>query len=215
MSRRENGAEILVAVLDAAPSELDEERHRLRESTEVMVEVLDRDAFVTIRRLESAGVLRFVGDAARELYRSPRLDDGAAVDLEQARRLAGEADRKLRMASLLAGGGFESEAMAPAGDALKAAVRSLAMVSGDGDPGDSADVGELAGRFAGKGVLPLELRRGIEATQADDTALQPQLSLAGDLLAHVRDALKAAACQSTETDRRMIGIDGRERLECG
>ena len=215
MSRRENGAEILVAVLDAAPSELDEERHRLRESTEVMVEVLDRDAFVTIRRLESAGVLRFVGDAALELYRSPRLDDGAAVDLEQARRLAGEADRKLRMASLLAGGGFESEAMAPAGDALKAAVRSLAMVSGDGDPGDSADVGELAGRFAGKGVLPLELRRGIEATQADDTALQPQLSLAGDLLAHVRDALKAAACQSTETDRRMIGIDGRERLECG
>ena len=206
MSRRENGAEILVAVLDAAPSELDEERHRLRESTEVMVEVLDRDAFVTICRLESAGVLRFVGEAARELYRSPRLDDGAAVDLEQARRLAGEADRKLRMASLLAGGGFEPEALAPAGDALKAAVRSLAMVSGDGDPGDSAEVGELAGRFAGKGVLPLELKRGIEAAQADDTELQPQLSLAGDLLAHVRGVLKAAACQSTETGRRMIGM---------
>ncbi len=216
VSRGANGSQILVAVLDAPAVEMEEERRRLQEGAKMTVEVLDRDTFATISRLEAAGVLRFTGEAAREIHRSPRLDDGKNASLEQARRLTGEADRKLRMASLLAGGGFEPEALAPAGAALKAALRSLALVSGDGDPGDGGDVGELAEGLAGKGVIPLDLKRGIEAAKANAAGLQPPISLVRDLMEHARDVLEAAtmgpAARNHQGSGRKARLDFDQRI---
>jgi len=215
VSRGANGAEILVAVLDAPPAELDRERRRLGEATGAAVEVLDRSAFAAICRLEAAGVLRFIGEAAQELYLSPSLDDGATVRLAQARRMVAEGERKLRMAALLAGGGFEPEAVNPAREALKLALRALVILTGDGDPGDGRDLGVLADGIAGTGALPPALERGVEAARSDDAGGQPPLGLAGDLLAHIRAALDAAARQSSivsdltsEADARG-GLDGR------
>ncbi len=185
----------LVLVLDAAPEELDNERRRLKQEG-LAVEVLDRESFATIRRLEAAGVLRFTGGEASELYRSPRLDDGArAVRLERARELAGEADRKLRMAALLAGGGFEAESQAPASEAATIALRALGVVhdqikpENGGDPSQDGEAAELLDRLSADNLLPLELKRGVEAAKTAG----PALAVAGDLLAHVRGLLDGTA----------------------
>ena len=183
----------LIAVLDAAPSVLEAERRRLRED-DVAVEVLDRESYETLRRLEAAGALRFADGETRELHRSPRLDDdGRAALLERARELAGAADRKLRMAALLAGGGFMAESGAPAGEAVTLALRALATAGekrfGDEEP----DSDELVDRLHEADILPLELKRGIEAAQGDGSAL----AAAEDLMAHIRTVLEDAGARPT------------------
>lgn len=210
VSRSANGTEILVAVLDAPRAELDRERHRLRETTGAAVEVLDRNAFAAIRRLEAAGVLQFTDEAAREHYRSPSLDGGATVRLDQVRRLVAECERKLRMATLLAGGGFEAESRDPARDALNVALRALATLSGDGDPGEGTDLGVLADSIAGTGALPPALERGVEAARTAGAGGPPLLALAGDLLAHIRAALDAAARQSSVAPEQRVETGERD-----
>ncbi len=136
-------------------------------------------------------MLRFTGDGVRELHRSPRLDDdGTAARLARARELTAEADRQVRMASLLAGGGFEAESRAPAGEAIKFVLCSLAMASGDDDPGEDLDASALADALADKGALPKDLRREISAAEGDDPG---PLAAAGNLLAHVRAMLDDSA----------------------
>jgi hypothetical protein len=188
VARGANGTGTYVAVLDAPHDELDRERHRLREAG-AAVEVLDRHSFDVIRRLEAAGILHFSGEAAQELYRSPSLDDGASVRLEEARRLADEGERKLRMATLLAGGGFEPESGEPAHAALMVALRTLAVLAGAGDPGDGQDLGALADGMAGTDTLPQALARGVEAARSGDAGGQKLLGLADDLFAHIRATL--------------------------
>jgi hypothetical protein len=196
VARGANGTGTYVAVLDAPHDELDRERHRLREAG-AAVEVLDRHSFDVIRRLEAAGILHFSGEAAQELHRSPSLDDGALVRLEEARRLAEEGERKLRMAALLAGGGFEPESGEPAHAALMVALRTLAVLAGAGDPGDGQDLGALADGMAGTDALPQALARGVEAARSGDAGGQKLLGLADDLFAHIRATLGCPGAAAT------------------
>jgi hypothetical protein len=177
----------LIAVIEGNQDILQGERQRLTEIADLAVEVMDRQTFETIRRLEVSGVLRFTGGEMRELHRSPRLDDdGKTARLEEARQLAAEADRKLRMASLLAGGGFEAESRTPAGEALEIALRSLTVAAGMSDPRDDARSDDLLDTLSEGDLLPLELKRGIEATQESEAIL----GVAGNLLSHVRGFLE-------------------------
>ena len=172
----------LVAVLDGSPSAVEDERQRL-EDGDIAVEVMDRRTWEALCRLETAGVLRFTDGGRGELYRSPRLDDdGLAARRRKVRELTGEADRKLRMAVLLAGGDFEVESRIPAGEAVTVALRALAVTAGADDPGVGPEAGELADRLFEQGILPLHLKRVVENAWTDGSFLPA----AGDLLAHVR-----------------------------
>ena len=110
------------------------------------IEVLDRRSYDTIQRLTGIGALQTAPTPSQELYRSPRL---AATGTEQDRqRLAkgaeflGNAERKLRMALLLAEGGFAAEAM-PALDAcLQLAANARRLMTGEDVVGGEAAIVE-------------------------------------------------------------------------
>ncbi|MFP3942785.1 MAG: SNF2-related protein [Alphaproteobacteria bacterium] len=205
-SRGENGAPVFVVALDLPPAELEAEHRRLKESAPSRVEILDAHAFAALCRLEASGAIRFTGDTGTELYRSPLLDHGRAVRLHEARDLAGNADRQLRMATLLAGGGFEAEARAPALEALKLALRALVLASGKADPGENADSEAITADLADNDSLPRDVLRGVEEAHSRH-ATSPALQLAEDLLTRVRNALGpltdrpgAPACRTNGTD---------------
>ena len=122
------------------------------------LEILDRHTYETIRRLIDAGVLKPSEDATR-FHQSPAFAD-AKPDLrerrrEEARKIFEEADRKMRMSSLLADGGFPVEALPSAREAVHAALRALSHTAGFDDHGEDAlSLQDLQSRFVSPGLLP-------------------------------------------------------------
>jgi hypothetical protein len=141
------------------------------------LELFDRATFAAIERLADAGVLQFAAGGASPLYRS-RVLAAEPADLERRRRqarsreLCEQAERKGRMATLLAGGGFPVEALAPLREALEIGLRALALVSGGGEepPGDGTGAREL----------PMSW---IEANLAHHEAIEPAIV---ELMANLR-----------------------------
>jgi len=140
-----------------------------------VVEVLDRDTWSAIQRLVAAGDLSFTAAQSRDVHRSPRLDDTGADErerrLHQARELFGQADRKSRMAALLATGGFGNEAVAPLAEASRLALRSVLALDGD----ESEDDDRAAEVVSERALLPGELLRAVApinggSTEGDLTA---------------------------------------------
>jgi hypothetical protein len=132
--RAPDGSEVLLAVLeDEAAAAAEQQRRATADGPRI--EVLDRRSYETIQRLTNSGALQTAPNPSQELHRSPRL---AAADAEPDRqRLAkgaaflGNAERKLRMALLLAEGGFAAEAM-PALDAcLQLAADARRLMTGE------------------------------------------------------------------------------------
>jgi len=105
----------------------------------LQLEVLDRATFETIQRLLAAGVLRAPAEGGRTLHRSAALagaDATAAAErLEAARRRFSQAERKQRMATVLADGGFTVEALAPLTEAVEIALQALAGALGEAAAG--------------------------------------------------------------------------------
>ncbi len=137
------------------------------------IEVVDRRAYETMRRLTEAGVLPTPAKPARELVRSPRLgpDPGAPAAQRQAQttELLGNAERKLRMALLLAQGGFLDEAMPALAECMTLADSARHLMSGapvdgsQGAPPAPAAGPSLPDVAASLGQL-LDQLRGLAAT---------------------------------------------------
>ena len=68
------------------------------------------------------------------------------------------ADRKHRMATLLAGGGFREEAADGSGSAAELAVRSLATASGIADDGTEHSIPALCEELNAAGCLPTDIQ---------------------------------------------------------
>jgi superfamily II DNA or RNA helicase len=192
----EGRASVLIAVLDLPPASLEEERRRVEASATQQVEFLDRQAYAAVRRLEAAGVIRFAGEAAMELYRSPRLEPARPAHLDIAHGLADQSDRKRGMAALLAGGGYELEAVPSAIDALEIALRALAVAHGGADPGDGADLRDVAEGLTGADILPRQLQRDIEDALSGGPDPRPALALVDGLLSRVRSIVESAGAAS-------------------
>jgi hypothetical protein len=109
----EDGRARLLAVLDADAAGLAAEARRLEaaDQSAPAVEVVDRATWALLQRLQASGLIRFVGEPPRRLHHSPALDDDPAERLSIARavELRGLAERALRKAQVLAGGGFPEE----------------------------------------------------------------------------------------------------------
>ena len=106
----------LLAVLDLDRKALASESKRLA-SPDVgapAVEIIDRATWLTLQRLQASGFVQFSDGSARVLYSAPDLansEDEAAAQTAKARAVAlrGHAQRALRMAHVLASGGFPEE----------------------------------------------------------------------------------------------------------
>jgi len=102
-------------------------------------ELMDRTAWELVERLAEKGIVRFTAEA-EILHRSPRLASTEARPrertLEPARKSHGAGERKLRMAALLAGGGFLEEALPPLAEAVEHAMRCLLWLAGTEVPDD-------------------------------------------------------------------------------
>lgn len=95
------------------------------------VEVLDFSTYQLLQRLQEQGIIAFTGKT-KSLFRSPELgkepEKAPAPPLrfpEKAAAKLAEADRKRKMAGLLAGGELHAEALPPIYDAYLTAVEAL------------------------------------------------------------------------------------------
>ncbi|MGH7117684.1 MAG: DEAD/DEAH box helicase [Acetobacteraceae bacterium] len=134
--RRDDGTAATLVVFDAPAGEAAGERRDLAAAAErsglEAIEFLDRGTWDAIRRLAAAGIIR-LAEPADVLHHSPALDAPAesAATIRKSRiatEWLKEAERKLRMAQLLADGDFGAEALAPLGEAALMALRSLALI---------------------------------------------------------------------------------------
>jgi len=148
------------------------------------LELFDRATFGAIERLVEAGVLQFSATGASLLHRSAAL--GAdPEELERQRRrarsreLCEQAERKGKMAALLAGGGFALEALAPLREAIETGLHALALATGGGEePADSGD-----------GMREIPMSR-IEAHLARHEVVDPALAgLVGQLRGRAPESL--------------------------
>ena len=129
-----DGSEVLLAVLEDEDAAAAEQQRRAA-GDGPRIEVLDRRSYDTIQRLTGIGALQTAPTPSQELHRSPRLAAaGAEPDrqrLAKGAEFLGNAERKLRMALLLAEGGFAAEAM-PALDAcLQLAADARRLMTGE------------------------------------------------------------------------------------
>jgi hypothetical protein len=119
------------------------------------LEVMDRKTYEALRRLMEAGVLS-IAPGARMLHRSALAQDDAqalrSARLEKARSRFQEAERKQRMARVLAEGGFAQEALAPVREALETAIAALGCLHGT--DGEAPTPESLRGQLSGDGALP-------------------------------------------------------------
>jgi hypothetical protein len=107
-----DGRPKLLIVLDLSAQALAAEAARLAAVESAAVEVLDRTMWLALQRFAASGVLQFAPEA-RLLHRSPMLmEQGASAPVpdQRAEELMAEAQRMLRMAKVLASGGFPEEA---------------------------------------------------------------------------------------------------------
>lgn len=98
------------------------------------VEVIDRRSYETMQRLAGAGALPSSGQG-QELLRSDRLAASAAEQrrqrLARSAEVLGAAERKLRMALLLAEGGFAAEAMPALDECVALAANARSLMAGN------------------------------------------------------------------------------------
>ena len=173
-----DGQEVMLVVLDADAASVTAERERLADAPDANVsriEVLDRATYETIERLTGAGLLQPTSEMRSEMVRSSLLADPAEAArrqrLAQCTEWLGGAERKLRMAMLLAQGGFAEEAMPALGECLVLAQNAQAAMRGEAVGGDAP--------------VP-------EVPQADAAVAEPVQRSVEQMLAEVRLSLEAA-----------------------
>ncbi len=131
--------EVVLVVLEDADLAATEQQ-RLGAAEGRRIEVIDRRSYETMQRLGGAGMLPSAGQG-QELFRSDRLAAPAAEQrrqrLARGAEVLGSAERKLRMALLLAEGGFAAEAMPALDECLALAANARSLMTGDAGTDDT------------------------------------------------------------------------------
>jgi superfamily II DNA or RNA helicase len=91
---------------------------------------LDPAAYDAVQRLIAAGMLQLTAEGQRLLGPAGTARDDHAVRLARARETLTQAERKMRMAKVLADGGFPIEALPALRESVEAALRSRALLDG-------------------------------------------------------------------------------------
>ena len=180
-----SGVQRMLVVLDLAADELARETMRLSKSQDpaaLSIEVVDRATWLALRRLAKSGMLSMTDAQRRVLHVSPDLaEPGPAAD-EQAARTSGwraEADRSVKMAAVLAAGGFPEEAPPLLAKALRHALAARLNLSGQAPVEASLADLEQLGRLVRQGHHPSDTSRVLAALRPDATP--PTAADAADL----------------------------------
>jgi Helicase conserved C-terminal domain len=183
------GRPSLLAVLDADPDVIATERERAAGGP--AVEFIEKAAWLSMRRLAACGLVRFT-DEARTLHRSPALppeSEAAAAGEERAREAMAEADRTLRMARVLAVGGFPEETQPLLVRSLRNMATALSAQRGEAlaDPGADGAIRSLVELAA----LPREALAILDAANGDavldaSTGVEHLIAATTRILASVR-----------------------------
>jgi hypothetical protein len=180
----------VLAVLDLDGAALAAEQKRLAagDGTAINVEVVDRATWAAMQRLQASGMLHLVTGPVRVLHRAASLSE-ADLSVErkatEAAALHGKAERAVRMARVLALGGFPEEAPAllakAIADAAAARLASLGEPLTDANTATAAQIElliergalpsrvttTLAALWPAAGLIPgAEIARLLDATQA-------------------------------------------------
>jgi len=164
------------------------------------LQLLDRDAFATIRQLIEAGILNANQDTARTLYRAPTTD--RPKDNGQSRRLTAARDRlargehKRRMAKVLTAGGFPLEALIPMHEAVETALQALAHWQGH-NAEVSPDLELIESTLVQPNLLPEETLSLIsllrdEQSEMDEDRADKLLTQSDSLLSQATSLLESA-----------------------
>jgi hypothetical protein len=163
-----DGRPRLLAVLDIDQTALATEAARLTAAASaVVVEAIDSATWTAMRRLAATGLVQFTHES-RVLHRAPAFGEDAVAAIAPDLRIAdlmAEADRALRMAKVLAAGGFPEEAPTLLAKALaKAAAARLAEC---GELPTAAPIASDADirRLVDRKDLPAEALDLLDATQ--------------------------------------------------
>jgi superfamily II DNA or RNA helicase len=132
-----DGRTRVLAVLDLDAQALKAEARRLASvGGSTTVEVIDRATWITLQRLKASGIIQMMDGDPRVLYRAAGLADTAEEDAAKAltvrlAALRSETERALRMARVLAAGGFPDEAKPLLGKAIQ--LRAATMLAERGE----------------------------------------------------------------------------------
>jgi hypothetical protein len=96
---------------------------------------IDPAALDAVQRLIEAGVLQLTAEGKRLLGGPSQPQDDRAARLARARETFAQAERKMRMATVLAGGGFPVEALPALREGVETALRSRFQLEGRLDGG--------------------------------------------------------------------------------
>ena len=163
-----NGRPSLLAVVDLDQDAMTSEVGQVDSHAGFAVEFVDSSTWLTMRRLAATGLLQFTHEA-RVLHRSATLaQEVAATGTHDAR--AGEtmqqAQRALRMAQVLAAGGFPEEAPDLVVKALQMIAGALMAVRGNLPPGTTAAADADIRSLVEHDALPPEALAILDATQS-------------------------------------------------
>lgn len=125
---------LLVAEGDVERTRIEEilSRHFDSSASPPTLELLDRSAYEALERLVESGVLSFPAEGRRVLgsLAAPEPDPHREQRLAAARSTLAQAGRKIRMATLLAGGGFPVEALPALREGVELALQARGQAEG-------------------------------------------------------------------------------------
>lgn len=208
----DGGRRVVLAVVEDAGTERTAIEEIVRRSSAgseppPVLEMIDRQAFEAIERLAAAGILTFNLEGRQALHRSRALgpEEGAQPDprLDAALELLAQSERKIRMATVLAGGGFPEEAIPFLREGTETALRARVLVEGM----DLPEAERVSEEWIEKGLpahLPLVrwLRGGSEVLLAATTDEVGSWIAAGEGLARdIGDDLRRRRGQRSRAGR--------------
>ncbi len=165
----------LMVVLDLAPPALAAETARLAAVESVAVDVVDRAMWLAMQRLAASGLLQFAHQS-RLLHRaSTPADpaDGAPVPDHRAAELMAEAQRALRMAKVLAAGGFPEEVPVLLAKVVQTAAGARLAERAELPAGASRASDTDLRRLVGRGEFPATVLAILDASQPSAGPPQP------------------------------------------
>ncbi len=170
-----DGRPKLLVVFDLDAPTLVAETARLASAESVAVDVVDRATWLAMQRFAASGLLQFTHES-RLLHRSTTLieqrADTAAPD-QRSGRLIEEAQRALRMAKVLASGGFPEEAPALLAKVLQKAGAARMAERSELPAGASTASDTDIRRLVERGEFPPDALVILDASQPSAGPLAP------------------------------------------
>ena len=146
---------LVVLDLDGEALAAEARSHEARREVGPAVEVIDRPAWLAMRRLAASGMITLAEGSSRVLHQSPDFAAAADPSYDPEKRsieLHSEAERSLRMARVLAAGGFPEEALPLTAKAIGIAAAARLAALGELSTGVStatpAQIRDLVDRGA-------------------------------------------------------------------